>query len=343
MLGVVPLARTRLDSADAALTGGAPTPVIPGRSPRGRAKEVPSREYRDPPPLHRAHRGHVPDDPVRQEEAAGRPRRCATHMQPGTGVRTIGGMYATVKEVREDTVLLEVGARRRTPLFAKNAIGAVLDDEEYNRIVHGIDATTSRSTDPSFPDDASSLTRDRRLRRRVDGRLRQDRRRRGRRRRRRGRRRAADEAEGRRGRDGRGARTTTAEGDEAGRRRPTARLRRRVRVRRSAGPVTGLRRRSRSPHHFVAAPAALTRRGAVGQGEREGGSTEEGPKAPGGPGQAGARPGPDPDRHGGAHRGDVLLRSHALRVWASTSPAVRASRSRPRTSPASRTRSTRPT
>ncbi|MFE7991726.1 preprotein translocase subunit YajC, partial [Streptomyces shenzhenensis] len=28
-------------------------------------------------------------------------------MQPGSGVRTIGGMYATVKEVSEDTVLLD--------------------------------------------------------------------------------------------------------------------------------------------------------------------------------------------------------------------------------------------
>ncbi|GAA4959425.1 hypothetical protein GCM10023238_27840 [Streptomyces heliomycini] len=29
--------------------------------------------------------------------------------QPGSGVRTIGGMYATVKEVSEDTVLLDAG------------------------------------------------------------------------------------------------------------------------------------------------------------------------------------------------------------------------------------------
>ena len=36
-------------------------------------------------------------------------------MQPGTGVRTIGGMYATVKEISDDTVLLEVapGVARR--------------------------------------------------------------------------------------------------------------------------------------------------------------------------------------------------------------------------------------
>ncbi len=76
-------------------------------------------------------------------------------MQPGTGVRTIGGMYATVKEVNDDTVLLEVAPGVHA-VYAKNSIGAVLDDEEYNRIVHGdgdlkIDA-------PVVPDDASSLT-----------------------------------------------------------------------------------------------------------------------------------------------------------------------------------------
>ncbi|OEJ27827.1 preprotein translocase subunit YajC [Streptomyces agglomeratus] len=76
-------------------------------------------------------------------------------MQPGTGVRTIGGMYATVKEVHDDTVLLEVAPGVHA-VYAKNSVGAVLDDEEYNRIVHGdgdlkIDA-------PVVPDDASSLT-----------------------------------------------------------------------------------------------------------------------------------------------------------------------------------------
>nr|WTB29934.1 preprotein translocase subunit YajC [Streptomyces sp. NBC_00830] len=73
-------------------------------------------------------------------------------MQPGTGVRTIGGMYATVKELHDDTVLLEVAPGVHA-IYAKNAIGAVLDDAEYNRIVHGddIDGTV-------VPDDASSLT-----------------------------------------------------------------------------------------------------------------------------------------------------------------------------------------
>ncbi|WP_329015944.1 preprotein translocase subunit YajC [Streptomyces sp. NBC_00690] len=75
-------------------------------------------------------------------------------MQPGTGVRTIGGMYATVKELHEDTVLLEVAPGVHA-VYAKNSIGAVLDDEEYNRIVHGDDPAEQTTI---VPDDASSLT-----------------------------------------------------------------------------------------------------------------------------------------------------------------------------------------
>ncbi|MFI6692554.1 preprotein translocase subunit YajC [Streptomyces sp. NPDC050433] len=77
-------------------------------------------------------------------------------MQPGTGVRTIGGMYATVKEVHDDTVLLEVAPAVHA-VYAKNAIGAVLTDEEYNRIVHG-DEEEYEDDSPVVPDDASSLT-----------------------------------------------------------------------------------------------------------------------------------------------------------------------------------------
>ncbi|OSZ60007.1 preprotein translocase subunit YajC [Streptomyces pharetrae CZA14] len=77
-------------------------------------------------------------------------------MQPGSGVRTIGGMYATVKEVSEDTVLLDAGPGVEL-LFAKNSIGAVLSDDEYNRIVHGIEHDLK--SDPDLvPDDASALT-----------------------------------------------------------------------------------------------------------------------------------------------------------------------------------------
>ncbi|MFE0104281.1 preprotein translocase subunit YajC [Streptomyces sp. NPDC059009] len=76
-------------------------------------------------------------------------------MQPGTGIRTIGGMYAVVKEVHDDSVLLEVAPGVHA-VYAKNAIGAVLDDDEYNRIVHGADDL--KTDTPVVPDDASSLT-----------------------------------------------------------------------------------------------------------------------------------------------------------------------------------------
>ncbi|MFJ6726891.1 preprotein translocase subunit YajC [Streptomyces sp. NPDC091281] len=77
-------------------------------------------------------------------------------VQPGSGVRTIGGMYATVKEVSEDTVLLDAGPGVEL-LFAKNSIGAVLTDDEYNRIVHGVEHDLKSDADV-VPDDASSLT-----------------------------------------------------------------------------------------------------------------------------------------------------------------------------------------
>ncbi|MEW9518913.1 preprotein translocase subunit YajC [Streptomyces tubercidicus] len=78
-------------------------------------------------------------------------------MQAGTGVRTIGGMYATVKEIHEETVLLEVAPGVHA-IYAKNAIGAVLADEEYNRILDGADPI--HGDEPVVPDDASSLTGD---------------------------------------------------------------------------------------------------------------------------------------------------------------------------------------
>ncbi|EST39584.1 hypothetical protein N566_01155 [Streptomycetaceae bacterium MP113-05] len=82
-------------------------------------------------------------------------------MEPGTGVRTVGGMYATVKEVREDTVLLEVAPGQHS-LFAKNSIGAVLEPEEFHRIVQGEGEGADLKSDvpPVVPDDASSLTAD---------------------------------------------------------------------------------------------------------------------------------------------------------------------------------------
>ncbi|WP_369143176.1 preprotein translocase subunit YajC [Streptomyces sp. R44] len=88
----------------------------------------------------------------KKQQAAAQMRN---EMQPGTGVRTIGGMYATVKEIGDETVLLEVAPGVHA-VYAKNAIGAVLEDSEYNRIVHGDDEESD--TDTVVPDDASSLT-----------------------------------------------------------------------------------------------------------------------------------------------------------------------------------------
>lgn len=90
----------------------------------------------------------------RKQQAAAQMRN---EMQPGTGVRTIGGMYATVKEVSEETVLLDAAPGVHL-IFAKNSIGAVLSDDEYNRIVHGIDPDLKDDDAAVVPDDASSLT-----------------------------------------------------------------------------------------------------------------------------------------------------------------------------------------
>ncbi|MEU3857339.1 preprotein translocase subunit YajC [Streptomyces sp. NPDC028722] len=88
----------------------------------------------------------------KQQQAA----QMRNEMQPGSGVRTIGGIYATVKEVNEETVLLDAGPGVDL-LFAKNSIGAVLSDDEYNRIVHGAEHDL-KSDAAVVPDDASSLT-----------------------------------------------------------------------------------------------------------------------------------------------------------------------------------------
>ena len=83
-------------------------------------------------------------------------------MEPGTGVRTIGGMYALVKEVHEDTVLLEIAPGVHA-VYAKNAIGAVLEADEYERIISGESPYQEDEESPVVPDDASSLTEDERV------------------------------------------------------------------------------------------------------------------------------------------------------------------------------------
>ena len=76
-------------------------------------------------------------------------------MEPGAGVRTIGGIYAVVKEVNDETVLLEItdGVHAH---FAKNAIGSVLSEEEFNRIVHGIEPEEPEGLDEDTADTAEA-------------------------------------------------------------------------------------------------------------------------------------------------------------------------------------------
>ncbi|MEU6849746.1 preprotein translocase subunit YajC [Actinacidiphila alni] len=82
-----------------------------------------------------------------------------SQMEPGTGVRTIGGMYAVVKEVNDETVLLELtdGVHAH---FAKNAIGAVLAEEEFNRIVHGIEPEEIETESDGSEGDEGDVTAD---------------------------------------------------------------------------------------------------------------------------------------------------------------------------------------
>lgn len=68
----------------------------------------------------------------RQDQA----KQMRNAIEPGSGVRTIGGMYALVKSVNEETVELEV-APGTVVHYTKGAIAAVLDPEEYDAIING--------------------------------------------------------------------------------------------------------------------------------------------------------------------------------------------------------------
>lgn len=68
----------------------------------------------------------------RQDQAS----QMRSAMEPGSGVRTIGGMYALVKAVNEETVELEIAPGVVTH-FAKSAVAAVLDPQEYDAIING--------------------------------------------------------------------------------------------------------------------------------------------------------------------------------------------------------------
>ncbi|MFI5531166.1 preprotein translocase subunit YajC [Kitasatospora sp. NPDC051853] len=68
----------------------------------------------------------------RQEQA----QQMRAGLEPGAGVRTIGGMYALVKSVNEETVELEL-APGVVAHFTKGAIAAVLEPQEYDAIING--------------------------------------------------------------------------------------------------------------------------------------------------------------------------------------------------------------
>ncbi|MFC1404714.1 MULTISPECIES: preprotein translocase subunit YajC [Streptacidiphilus] len=77
-------------------------------------------------------------------------------MEPGSGIRTIGGMYALVKAVNEDSVELEVAPGVHA-IYAKNAIAVVMDGAEYNRIVHGDEVEDEAE---EIEDDAQTVVAD---------------------------------------------------------------------------------------------------------------------------------------------------------------------------------------
>ncbi|MGF1430617.1 preprotein translocase subunit YajC [Kitasatospora sp. LaBMicrA B282] len=57
-------------------------------------------------------------------------------MAPGSPVRTIGGLYGQVKAVNDSSVELEIAPGVVTH-FAKSAIAAVIDPQEYDEIING--------------------------------------------------------------------------------------------------------------------------------------------------------------------------------------------------------------
>ncbi|MFD8600069.1 preprotein translocase subunit YajC [Kitasatospora sp. NPDC059646] len=84
-------------------------------------------------------------------------------LQPGSGVRTIGGMYALVKAVNDETVELEV-APGVVAHYTKGAIAAVLEPLEYDAIINGRPAEDESAEDVEAVEDADekplSLSKD---------------------------------------------------------------------------------------------------------------------------------------------------------------------------------------
>jgi preprotein translocase subunit YajC len=155
MLGVVPAADLRLDSADA-------LPLDRHLHPETQAGATPAarRNVSTVNPLILVFIVMIGVMFLMTRSARNKQRQTLemrNKMEPGSGVRTIGGMYAVVKEVNEETVLLELtdGVHAH---FAKNAIGTVLSEEEFNRIVHGIEPEEPEGIEDGFDDAAAADT-----------------------------------------------------------------------------------------------------------------------------------------------------------------------------------------
>ncbi|MFE6751408.1 preprotein translocase subunit YajC [Kitasatospora purpeofusca] len=71
-----------------------------------------------------------------QKKRQAQMQQMQTALEPGAGVRTIGGLYARVKAVNEETVELEI-APGVVSHFTKSAIAAVMDPADYDAIING--------------------------------------------------------------------------------------------------------------------------------------------------------------------------------------------------------------
>ncbi len=80
-----------------------------------------------------------------------------TALEPGAGVRTIGGLYAQVKAVNDETVELEI-APGVVSYFTKSAIAAVLEPAEYDAIINGRPAEDEPVDAEDADSDAESVT-----------------------------------------------------------------------------------------------------------------------------------------------------------------------------------------
>ncbi|MGW4892816.1 preprotein translocase subunit YajC [Kitasatospora sp. NPDC004240] len=91
-----------------------------------------------------------------------------TALEPGAGVRTIGGLYAQVKAVNDETVELEI-APGVVSHFTKSAIAAVLEPQEYDAIINGRPAEDELPADGETGDDAVEAAEEKPLTLTKDG------------------------------------------------------------------------------------------------------------------------------------------------------------------------------